>query len=210
MRQRLYACFLFACVFTAAPRLQAQDDNAYKTPPKEIEELVLAKPTPSVGIDRKANWMILMESSSFPSVEELAQPELRIAGLRIDPNNFGPSRGSQITGLQLKNIQTKEGYSIKDLPANLQASAPQWSPDETQFAFTNTSPDRIDLYRVNIAEKRAYKVNKTPLNLVLGGFGGGFSWLDNNTLLYRGVANNLQQLPPKPPAPKGPNIQESK
>lgn len=209
MRKRLYACFLFACVLVAGSRIQAQDDNTYKTPPKEIEELVLAKPTPGVDIDRKANWMILLERSSFPGVEELAQPELRIAGLRIDPNNFGPSRGSHITGLQLKNIQTKEQFGIKDLPANLQAGNPQWSPDETQFAFTHTTSDRIDLYRVNIAEKKAYKVNKTGLNLVLGGF-GGFSWIDNNTLLYRGVANSLQQLPPKPLAPTGPNIQESK
>ncbi|MBE7173068.1 MAG: S9 family peptidase [Williamsia sp.] len=209
MRKRFYACFLSACMLGAVYQLPAQDDNSYKTPPKEIEELVLAKPTPGVSLDSKANWMILMERSSFPGVDELAEPELRIAGLRIDPNNFGPSRGSHITGLQIKNIQTKELSAIKDLPKNLRAGILQWSPDETQFAFTNTEADRIDLYRVNIAEKKAYKVNTTPLNAVLGNF-GIFSWLDNHTILYRGVVNGLQQLPPKPLAPKGPNIQESK
>ena len=208
MRKRYCTCVILACMLGTASRLQAQDDNSYKTPPKEIEELVLAKPTPSVAIDAKADWMILMERSSFPGVEELAEPELRIAGLRIDPNNFGPSRGAFITNLQVKNIRTKEMFTIKDLPGNLHAGPVQWSPDETQFAFTHTMADRIDLYRVNIAEKKAYKVNKTALNGVLGG--GSFTWLDNNTLLFRGVAKSLQQLPPKPLAPKGPNIQESK
>ncbi len=200
----------FVLILTSSLYLHAQDDNSYKTPPKEIADLVLASPTPNVDIDRKATWMIMMERSSLPGVEELAEPELRIAGLRIDPNNFGPSRGPHFISLQLKNIQTKSLTEIKDLPKNMQASGVQWSPDETQFAFTNTTPAGIDLYRVVIADKKAYKVNKTPLNMVLGGMFGSYSWLGNDMLLYRVVVNDIQKLPPKPLAPTGPNIQESK
>src|SRR5688572_19270455 len=61
--------------------LFAQDELGYKTPPKEIMDLVLAKPTPGVSIDRKGEWMLLLDRSPLPSVEELAQPELRIAGI---------------------------------------------------------------------------------------------------------------------------------
>lgn len=208
MKPKLPVLLFFLCFFSIF-RLFAQDDNSYKTPPKEIEELVLAKPTPTVDIDRKATWMVIMERSSFPGIEELAEPELRIAGLRIDPSNFGPSRGIHMVNIQLKNIQTKQITDIKDLPKHMQAGGIQWSPDETQFAFTNTTSTGIDLYRVSIADKKAYKVNKTPLNMVLGGMGGSYSWLGNNMLLYRAVANSLQSLPPKPLAPKGPNIQES-
>ena len=200
----------FLLVILSTSQLRAQDDNSYKTPPKEIEDLVLATPTPTVDIDRKATWMIMMERSPLPSVEELAEPELRIAGLRIDPNNFGPSRGPHFISLKLKNIQTKELIDIKDLPKNLQASSVQWSPDETQFAFTNATSTGIDLYRVSVSEKKAYKVNKTPLNMVLGGMRETYSWLGSNMLLYRVVVNDAKKAPPKPLAPTGPNIQESK
>ena len=72
--------------------LRAQDAIEYKTPPAAINDLVMAKPSPAVSISNKGDWMLIMERSSMPSVEELAQPELKIAGLRINPNNFGMSK----------------------------------------------------------------------------------------------------------------------
>ena len=76
----------FLLLFVSSAKLFAQD--GYKTPPKEIMDLILVKPTPNVSIDDKAEWMLFTQSNSYPSIEELAQPELRIAGLRINPNNF--------------------------------------------------------------------------------------------------------------------------
>jgi hypothetical protein len=72
-----------------------QDAVDYQMPPKAIADLLLAKPTPSVSIDSKAEWMLLSERNSYPSVEELAMPEYRIAGMRINPNNYSPSRQSE-------------------------------------------------------------------------------------------------------------------
>lgn len=64
--------------------INAQTDAGYKLPPKDIADMLLAKPTPNVSIDEKGEWMLFSESSSYPSAEELARPELRIAGLRIN------------------------------------------------------------------------------------------------------------------------------
>ncbi|MEX0635263.1 MAG: hypothetical protein WD135_00735, partial [Ferruginibacter sp.] len=72
--------------------VMAQDDVGYKTPPNNISDMLLAKPTPGVSIDEKGEWMLFLQSSSYPSVEELAKPELKIAGLRINPENYSPSR----------------------------------------------------------------------------------------------------------------------
>ena len=77
-------------------QLSAQEAIEYKTPPKEIYDLVMAKATPGISIDYKGDWMLIMERSNMPLAEDLAQPELRIAGLRINPNNFGPSRSAYI------------------------------------------------------------------------------------------------------------------
>jgi hypothetical protein len=80
----------------------AQDAINYQTPPKAITDLLLAKPTPSVSIDSKATWMLFSERNSYPSVEELAMPEYRIAGMRINPNNYSPSRQTFINNFSLK------------------------------------------------------------------------------------------------------------
>jgi hypothetical protein len=58
--------------------VNAQEAITYQVPPKDLTELLLAKPTPSVSIDSKGEWMLLMDRNSYPSVEEMAQPELRI------------------------------------------------------------------------------------------------------------------------------------
>lgn len=194
------------CTF-AFLKVPAQDDVSYKTPPKNIVDLVLAKPTPSVVLDSKGEWMIILERSGYPPIEELAQPELRIAGLRINGRNYGPSRSPYFTGISLKNIKTKQVFPVADLPKDLKAGSIQWSPGETQFGFIHSDSNNISLYRVSISEKKAYKVNRNPLNVVLG---SSFSWAGNNMLVYKTVRQGELKLPGKMRAPKGPVIQESK
>ncbi len=133
----------------------------YQTPPKDIMDLALAKPTPSVLIDNKAEWMLLLDRSDFPTIEELAQPELRIAGLRINPNNFSPTRSGSSTNIQFKNIKANKVFDIEGLPKELSASGVQWSPDQTKFAFIHSTNTQADLYVVDVMNKKAKKINKS-------------------------------------------------
>ncbi|MFT3675653.1 MAG: hypothetical protein QM781_07115 [Chitinophagaceae bacterium] len=178
----------------------AQDDGSYKTPPKDIMDMLLAKPTPNVSIDDKGEWMILTESSSYPSVEELARPELKIAGLRLNPANFAPSRQNFINNISLRNLKTGKESKITGLPSPLYAGAVSWSPDDRKIAFTHTTASRVDLYVVDLATQKATKVNKTALNTAYG----GYQWFDRNTLLYRTIIKPVSAAPPKPLLPKGP------
>ena len=182
----------------------AQDDASYKTPPKDITDLVLAKPTPSVSIDDKGEWMLLLERSDFPSIEELAQPELRIAGLRINPNNFSPSRAASFSNLQIKNIKTGKAIDIDGLPKDLRASSIQWSPDQTHFAFIHSGNTAVDLYVVNTKEAKARKINANPLNTILG---SNYQWA-GNSLVYKTIVPG-NALTAKPAAPSGPITQEN-
>ncbi len=184
----------------------AQDAIEYQTPPKGIYDLIMAKPTPGVTFDSKGQNMLILERSSMPSVEDLAQPELRIAGLRINPNNFGPSRSSYITNISIKDVKTGAESSITGLPANLKAGNLQWSPDEDKAAFTNTTNKTIDIYVIDIKNKKASKINKAAVNIVLG---SSFDWIDNKTLLYTAVNKPLGMAPVKPLAPKGPVVQQN-
>ncbi len=198
---------LFALSLLATTLAYGQDNVTYQRPPAVIEELLLAKPLPAVSVDDKGEWMILIDRNSYPSIEELAQPELRIAGLRLNPRNFGPSRVVYHAGYQLKNIKTKELFPITGLPQDFHGFQVTWSPDSKLAAFTNSLNNRIDLYVIDIATKAARKVNQAPLNTALG---QSYTWVDNNRLLYKTVPAGTGPLPDAPAAPKGPVVQESK
>ncbi|MEJ8844305.1 prolyl oligopeptidase family serine peptidase [Lacibacter sp. H375] len=195
---------LFA--FFISFNLFAQDAVNYQLPPKDIMDLALAKPTPTVSVDSKGQWMLLIERNMYPLVDELGQPEVRVAGLRINPANFSQSRQNYINNFTLKNIASGKEYKIAGLPANLLANSVSWSPNEKKFAFTNSTGSIVDLYVVDIATQKATKVNKTALNVVLG---AAFSWLDDNTLLYKTATKSPAAMPKRPITPKGPTVQES-
>src|SRR5688572_4357320 len=87
-----------------------QNDGSYQMPPKDLSDMLLAKPTPGVTTDEKGIWMLFTESSIYPSVEELAKPEYKIAGLRINPNNYAPSRQNFIHNLYLRNLRDDKEF----------------------------------------------------------------------------------------------------
>ncbi len=199
-----YLTLLFLCFIQF--RGFAQETKTYQNPPKEIADLLLAKPTPTVSIDKKGEWMLIMERNSYPTVEELGQPEVRVAGLRLNPNNFSPSRQNFINGLKLKNLKTGKESNIVQLPANLLVSNVSWSPDEKQIAFTNTTGNRVDLYIISVAKGIATKVNKTPLNATIGPV---LTWVSEETLLYTVATQSAAMMKKRPITPVGPSIQES-
>ena len=184
----------------------AQDAINYQVPPKAIADLLLAKPTPSVSIDSKAEWMLFSERNSYPSVEELAMPEYRIAGMRINPNNYSLSRQTYINNFSLKNIKTGKSMAVTGLPSPLYAGSVSWSPNETKISFTHTSQSKIDLYVIDVASGKATRLNKQPLNAIMG---GGVAWVDESTLLYNVTVKDAKLAPTKPLAPTGPTIQQS-
>ncbi|WP_240534771.1 alpha/beta hydrolase family protein [Pedobacter aquae] len=182
----------------------AQDDISYQVPVKEIADLLLAKPTPSVSIDDQASWLLLSDRNSYPSVEELALPEYRIAGLRINPKNYAPSRQVFINNFSLKSLKSQQIFQVKGLPTPMFASNINWNPSENKIAFTNTSSSGVDLYVIDIATQTAKKINKSYLNTVLG---AGIIWLNDQTLVYRVITKPALAAPVKPLKPKGPTIQ---
>src|SRR5271155_296507 len=99
------ACASVLCFSEARAQTRVQ----YELPPKGIVDLVDTPPTPAVslspsGAKSEKQWMLIEHLSGLPSVADLAQPELRLAGLRFNPKTDGPSRGRHITALKLKAL----------------------------------------------------------------------------------------------------------
>ena len=184
----------------------AQEATAYQLPPKQIADLLLAPPTPSISVDGKAKHMLIMERPSYPLVEELGQAEFKIAGLRLNPNNFSPTRQNYIKGLTIKDIASGKILVVKGMPANIAALNPTWNPSENKIAFYNVSENAVDVYVIDLATLTCQKINKTAANLILG---GGLVWQDDATLLYKVNVNKASDLAKRPVTPKGPTIQEN-
>lgn len=197
--------YLILILFFNTSIATAQNDGSYKLPPKDIADMLLVKPTPSVSINDKGEWLLQMQGTNYPAVEELAKPEYRIAGLRINPANFSPSRQNFIVSFTLTQIKDGKNFPITGLPNPLYAGNVQWSPGENKIAFTNTTPSRIDLYVINVASKKASKINTSALNTIMN----TYSWIDNNTLQYFAITKPASAAPVRPLTPKGPAVQEN-
>ncbi len=185
----------------------AQEAARYQTPTPELAALVNAAPTPTVSVDSKGEWLLIMERSAQPSIAELAQPELRLAGIRINPANNGPSRAAYVEGMFLKNLATGVEKRLTGLPENPLISTIKWSPDESKIAFTVSEEEQIRLYVVTVSTGEVARVSPEPLNAAMG---TPYYWIsDSQSLLARLVPSGRGAAPQPAKAPDGPTIQEN-
>lgn len=198
-----HGILLLVCFFYWSNSSWSQ--SGYKTPPTVVADMLLAKRPASVSIDNSGQWMVLQQTNSYAEMDELAAPELRIAGLRINPANFSPSRINLVYTIKLKEVKTGKEYSINGLPANLRAQSISWSPDQQRFAFLQIEPSHVDLYVVSIATKKATRLNKLPLNIILN----RYQWLSSESLLYFTTIKKPEEAPTRPAVPSGPTVQEN-
>ncbi|GEP89483.1 Dipeptidyl aminopeptidase/acylaminoacyl peptidase [Chitinophaga terrae (ex Kim and Jung 2007)] len=184
----------------------AQDALKYQRPPQSILELAMAAPSPSTDFNGKGDVMLVMERASYPSIDELSQPEYRLAGLRINPANFGPSRATYVTAIRIKQIKTGKEYQVSGLPADAKISNITWSPSQKDIAFTVTNNTSITLWKADVATGKAVQVSARKLNSIAGPV---FTWIDDNRILVLAVPSSLGRAPEKPLAAEGPTVQQT-
>jgi dipeptidyl aminopeptidase/acylaminoacyl peptidase len=206
MKKIFKLSFLAILMSFTLTSLMAQETAGYQVPPKVIADLLLAPPTPSISVNGTAKYMLVMERNSYPTVEELGQPELKIAGLRINPLNASLTRQTYINRLVLKQIGTEQALAIRGLPNSLSALNPTWNPAENKIAFFNVLANKVDVYVIDIASLTCKKINTASANLVLG---NTLIWLDDANVLYKTNVNDPANVSKKPITPKGPTIQEN-
>src|SRR5688572_3505547 len=179
--------------------------GSYKQPPKDIMDVLSAPAIPSVSVSPVRDRMALLEPLRYPPISELAQPMLRLAGVRVNPNTNGQHRQQYAVRMTLKNIADGKETAVT-FPAGAQIIQPQWSPDGKYIAAGNITPAGIELWIIDTATAKATKVKNVFVNTAFGGIG----WEDSRTIsatlvpAKRGAAPGYQNL-----TPSEPNIQET-
>ena len=197
---------IFVILFLTIATVAVGDDG-YKMPPKAIRDLVDAPLTPVVYISSDKKHILILERASLPSIEELSQTELRLAGLRINPRTNGRSRSSYYTGIVVQEIKSGRQKMIKGLPKDGRISNVGWSPNGKHIAMTVIRGSQINLYTVDIKSSKAKLLFKSPLNTI---YGTPFYWLSNSKGLVTKTIISGRGDPPKLSSmPKGPVVQEN-
>src|SRR5215207_10628457 len=124
--------FLFVPIISFA-------QGSYKQPPKDVMDVLNAPAIPSVSVSPVRDRMALLEPLRYPPIAELAQPMLRLAGVRVNPNTNGQHRQPYFVGLKFKTTSDGKETAVT-FPAGAQLSAAVWSPDGKHMAVANTTP----------------------------------------------------------------------
>jgi dipeptidyl aminopeptidase/acylaminoacyl peptidase len=203
MKKRLWL-IIFLTVLIAGVTLWSQEP--YKRPPQEVIDILDAPPFPRSVTSPAGDLMLLVDYETMPPISYLAQPLLRLAGMRITPKNNSRQQLTFYTGLTL--VAVKDGSTRKiSLPEGIKMGFPEWSYDGQWIAFTCYLDTGIELWVVEVKTGQATKLTPATVNAVLG---SGFTWLpDNNRLLVNLIPDGRGSPPELPLVPGGPHIQQT-
>src|ERR1022692_445033 len=200
MPPRITAILLLAAALALPAEL------TYQKPPQEILDVLNAPPPPAISVNPSRDYAILMQPLRYPRIAEVAQPMLRLAGLRIDIRTNGPHLPFSSTAYTIKRLADASDIRVA-APPDAKLGAPVWSPDGKQFAFTNTTANAIELWIGTTATGRTRRGAGVLWNAVMG---PPFVWLgDSRTLIRRAFPEGRGEPPADAAAPTGPHVQES-
>src|SRR5205809_479270 len=98
-------------------------------PPQVIADTIDARRPPTVCLTTDRRRLLLLEPSGLAPIVELAQPELRLAGLRINPRNYTPSRTGYFTQITVLDLATRGRKVVRGLPDAARIGAVHRAPD---------------------------------------------------------------------------------
>eukprot|EP00897_Mesotaenium_endlicherianum_P002958 jgi/Mesen1/2690/ME000167S01839 len=196
----------------------AEATTGYRMPPPEIAEIVDAPPTPALSFSPNRDKVIYLRRTSLTPIAQLARPELKLAGLRIDPACNTRSRMSFYTGISVCDILADASLGpeldVTGLPAGAMINFVSWSPNGHQLAFTVRTEDEeedgarsmLGLWVADVATGQARQLAGPPdycLNTVFD----SYSWVDDEVIVMASIPPGRGAPARRPRTPFGPKIQ---
>jgi len=193
----------------ALPAVAQDAAVSYQMPPQVLADMIDAQPTPRVAVSPDNEWLLLLELPGNPPISEVAAPELRLAGLRINPRANAPSRERPLNGLLFQRLEDGKEVRVTGLPAEPRITGVSWSPDGKRIAFVVAIDDRLTLWSAELKNGKAKRV--TPDDMALNGvYGRPYSWLHGSkSFVVNTVPEDRGPAPAESYVPTGPVVQEN-
>lgn len=190
----------------AAASAPGQPASGYREPAAELKAIVDAPRPPQVSLSPRRDLIALQQVPPLPSIALVAQPELKLAGLRLNPRSYSPSRFSFVTDLWLMDVATGKESRIDGLPSPLSLASVSWSPDQKYLALNQLDPNTGSnaLWLVDVNARKARRLLEQPLNTVTG----GLRWMPDSRHLLVHLRVGQGGAPQAEIVPAGPNTQE--
>lgn len=203
MKKRLTTIALLCMMFA-----NAQENITYQKPSPEILQLADFERAPSVSMNSNRDWMIFSYRSTYKTLDDLNQEEMKLAGLRVNPVTNISSTITYVNNLKTRKLTDKNEAQVKGLSNNPKIAYLSFSPDEKKLAFTNTTSNAVELWILDLATNTAKKISNQPLNANLG---SPFVWMsDSENLLVKVIpANRKELIDEKKNLPTGPIVSNS-
>ena len=181
---------------------------SYRVPPAPLDEILDAPPTPAVSMCPNKVWLAFMDLPSHPPIEELAEPEVCLAGIRINPDTNDHSRQGHITGMMLKRLSGGPELQVSGLPRGpVRMRRMRWSPDGAHLAFSIVTPRGGELWVMSVPDMKARRLTEARLSAVIG---TPYRWsVHSDSLLCNLVPEGRGEPPQAPQVPPGPIIEEN-
>ena len=132
----------------------AQEPTRYMEPAKELLEIIDAPTTPSLILSPTNEYALFAYPQEMPDISEMAQTELRLAGIRINPENFGSSKPRLWEKLAFRKFEEKNESEITGLPKDGKIQSFRWSPNGKKLAIVVYFPKTIELWEIGRASCR--------------------------------------------------------
>jgi dipeptidyl aminopeptidase/acylaminoacyl peptidase len=202
---RLTSLFLMAGLAAAAA--QQIDVETYHMPPKEIVDLVDAASIPVASVSPDEQWMVLEEAPPLLTIADLSQPELKLAGIRFNPDRHDQPRASYFRKLNLLHVADGRQVAVTGLPDSPRARFVTWSPDSQRIAFALSMGEGVELW-VSDLSGVARRLSGLTLNGAMPG--RPFHWLaGSQSIVARVVPEKRASTPEASRIPGGPVVQET-
>lgn len=202
MKKYFFLLLFFGLAVTIA---SAQENLTYQKPSATILALADYERAPSVTMDSKKEYILFSYRSTYKTLDDLNQEEMRLGGLRINPITNISSSANYISNLKIRKVTDKTETQVSGLPENPRITYITWSPNEKKIAFTNTVSSGVELWVIDVVSASAKKLTDANLNANLG---SPYSWMkDNETLFVKMIPKNrLSLIDSKKDLPKGPTV----
>ncbi len=183
----------------------------FQTPPKEIYDMVLADPAPLRIFNGDLTLMAELARNNYLSLEELAQEELRLAGVRFNPDTYSASRQAGFSSVRFVAIPSpgqkkRKPITVSGLPEGAAIRFYSWAPDYQHLALFVKESTGVYAYIVSPQQGQARRASDRRMHAIEH---TRIYWTSNRSFLMETVPDGdpRHQRPLKRRTPRGPIVQ---